>query len=238
MEHAALHALDDQGTDDQGTDNQGSDDQGTDNQGTDDQGTDNQGTDDQGTDNQGTDDQGTDNQGTDDQGTDGNDDEQGTNGDDDLNGGQGNDSLVAGAGNDTLKGGAGADHLNGGKGADTFVFSHASDSTGRHFDTLVGFDPTTGDHFHLTTAVKGIDKAVSGHLSGNGFNADISHAMNAHHLQADHAALFTATSGKYAGHSFLVVDMNGVAGYQAGHDLLVELDHGHHLSHLSAHNFG
>ena len=37
------------------------------------------------------------------------------------------------------------------------------------------------------------------------------------------AALFTATSGTLSGHVFAVIDANGIAGYQAGADLVIEL---------------
>jgi hypothetical protein len=42
-------------------------------------------------------------------------------------------------------------------------------------------------------------------------------------LGSDQAALFTATSGTLSGHVFAVIDTNGVAGYQAGQDLVIEL---------------
>lgn len=35
--------------------------------------------------------------------------------------------------------------------------------------------------------------------------------------------LFTADSGTLSGHTFMIVDVNGTAGYQAGADLVVDI---------------
>jgi hypothetical protein len=43
-------------------------------------------------------------------------------------------------------------------------------------------------------------------------------------LAARHVVLFTADAGTLAGATFLVVNANGVAGYQSGGDLVVRLD--------------
>ena len=51
------------------------------------------------------------------------------------------------------------------------------------------------------------------------------------------AIVFDPDSGDFAGKTFLVVDANGVAGYQAGQDLVFELDHASHLNHLKASSF-
>jgi hypothetical protein len=42
--------------------------------------------------------------------------------------------------------------------------------------------------------------------------------------------LFTPDGGNLAGHTFLVVDVNGAAGYQAGQDYVFQLDSGTHLA--------
>jgi hypothetical protein len=44
-------------------------------------------------------------------------------------------------------------------------------------------------------------------------------------LGAGHALIFTPASGTLAGDHFLIVDANGVAGYQAGQDFVFLLDH-------------
>jgi hypothetical protein len=45
----------------------------------------------------------------------------------------------------------------------------------------------------------------------------------ANHLAAHHAILFRPNAGSYAGQYFLVVDVNGHAGYDAGADLVFHL---------------
>ena len=42
-------------------------------------------------------------------------------------------------------------------------------------------------------------------------------------LGAGQTALFTANGGTLSGHVFAVIDANGVAGYQAGQDLVIEM---------------
>jgi hypothetical protein len=42
-------------------------------------------------------------------------------------------------------------------------------------------------------------------------------------LGANHAILFTPTSGNLSGHTFLIVDLNATAGYQGGADLVVRI---------------
>jgi hypothetical protein len=61
---------------------------------------------------------------------------------------------------------------------------------------------------------------TSGPLDTGAFDAHMTNAMNGH-LGANHAILFTPNSGNLAGHTFLIVDLNGAAGYQAGADLVV-----------------
>ncbi|MCV3764774.1 M10 family metallopeptidase C-terminal domain-containing protein [Rhizobium sp. TRM95796] len=74
---------------------------------------------------------------------------QGAAGDDSLTGAAGNDTLHGGDGDDRLAGGAGADKLTGGKGADVFVFSTASDSAGKTYDTI--YDFTAADTIDLSS---------------------------------------------------------------------------------------
>jgi Ca2+-binding RTX toxin-like protein len=154
----------------------------------------------------------------------------GGNGNDTLNGGAGNDYLFGGDGNDTLiggtgtnyiKGGAGSDFIKSGAGTDTFAYSEASDSTSVNYDTISGLDFAV-DKFEIPTKVKAIDAAIaSGHLSAASFDSDLTAAVS--HLGAYHALLFTPDAGSLAGQTFLVVDLNGHAGYQAGDDLVIHL---------------
>lgn len=149
-----------------------------------------------------------------------------------------NDTLTASvSGNNMLTGGAGADHLIAGDGHDTFNYTLVGDSTSTTHDTITGFNASL-DKFEFPVAVKGINAEItSGHLSASTFDADLALAANASHLAAHDAVLFTPTSGTLLGDTFLIVDANGHAGYQAGQDYVIELTSGAHLSSLSTSDF-
>ena len=158
-----------------------------------------------------------------------------------ISGGQGQDTLTGGSGDDVLTGGGAKDVLDGGaNGNDVFVYNAVSDSSGIHFDTVLGFD-VTRDAFDVTRAVTGIDAAISaGTLNGGNagqFNSDLAAAVDAAHLAAGHAVLFTPDSGSLAGDVFLVVDQNGIAGYQANQDLVIEISGSANIASLAVHNF-
>ena len=136
-------------------------------------------------------------------------------------GGLGNDVITTGAGNDWIHGGAGADTLTGGLGADTYVYTKVSHSIGSSHDIIVGFDPTA-DKIDLPTTVTGIDAALNaGNASAATLDADLTAALAG--LNANHAITFTVSGGDLAGHIFEVIDTNGIAGYQAGQDMVIEL---------------
>jgi Ca2+-binding RTX toxin-like protein len=159
------------------------------------------------------------------------------NGDDSLRGGALSDKLDAGAGNNILEGGGGADRLSAGKGADIFVYHAVTDSTGAARDAITGFD-ATDDVLDLDFTVTGIDARLNtGTLRSAHFDSDLATAIDAGHLAANHAIAFVASAGNLVGHIFLVVDANGLAGYQAGQDLVVELATAPHLGALSTDNF-
>ncbi|MBA3880278.1 MAG: hypothetical protein C0500_11255 [Sphingobium sp.] len=146
-----------------------------------------------------------------------------TNGDLTVLGGSGADTISTGAGADSLFGGGGADVLNGGAGADTFAYDAVSQSTGAAFDRIVGFVSGT-DRIDFNFAVTGVDATVgSGALSTASFDANLAAVIGAGQLAANHAVLFQASAGDLAGQTFLVVDANGVAGYQAGADYVIQL---------------
>ncbi len=109
--------------------------------------------------------------------------------------------------------------------ADTFVYNAVSDSTSTAHDVIHNMN-FTGDFLQVSAigAVTGIDAAVtSGPLSSSTFDTDLAVAVGAGQLAAHHAVLFTATDGTLAGHTILVVDENGVAGYQSGGDLVIDV---------------
>jgi Ca2+-binding RTX toxin-like protein len=125
-------------------------------------------------------------------------------GDDKINGGKGNDFIVGGGGADTLVGGADAD---------IFAYGAVSESNASAIDRITDFTKGS-DHIQLWFTVTGTDASVStDRLSHLGSAAD------AGHLAVHHALL-----ANVGGTNYLVVDANGVAGYQAGADLLIRLD--------------
>ncbi|HEX2592863.1 MAG TPA: calcium-binding protein [Rhizomicrobium sp.] len=143
----------------------------------------------------------------------------------------GNDTIDGGAGDDTIIGGAGADNLTGGAGADTFVYHDAIESTGPGFDTINGFDAAI-DKLDLPFAVSGVAAKVKGALSDASFDADLAAAVTAAKLGAFQALVFTANGGDENGHTFLVIDADGNAGYQSG-DMVIELVNAANLTALS-----
>jgi Ca2+-binding RTX toxin-like protein len=122
-------------------------------------------------------------------------------------------------------GGLGADKLTGGALSDTFTYTSAAQSTSTHYDTITGFN-FSSDKFDIPGGVgviTGINaKVTSGSLSTASFDTDLASAMSGH-LGSHHAVLFKPNAGTLSGQTFLVVDLNGVAGYQSGHDLVIRL---------------
>lgn len=157
-----------------------------------------------------------------------------------LNGGAGNDALVGGSGSNTFDGGAGADVLTAGSGSNSFEYSAVSDFTSTTHDTIINFNALTGTiAMENGLIVPGaINPAVtSGTLASAHFDTDLAAAVGASQLLAHDAVLFTPSAGNLAGHTFLIVDENGTAGYQAGADLVIELTNATNLSHFSASDF-
>jgi hypothetical protein len=147
-------------------------------------------------------------------------------------GGAGDDRFFGSAGDDNVRGLGGADTLTGGGGSDTFVYLAAGDSTGTSYDTLADFNPAQ-DKIDLPGTVTGFDTAIqNGSLSAGSFNADLGAALAG--LGAGHAVVYAPNAGDLAGKIFLVVDGNGVAGYQAGEDYVFALP-ATTLADLSAH---
>lgn len=161
----------------------------------------------------------------------------GRDGDDRLLGGNGMDVLDGGNGLDVLIGGRNADRLVGGAGRDTFASDDVLDSTSRGYDTVVGFN-AAAEYFDLAVTVTGIDAPVAtGRLRESRFNEDIAAAADAARLAVQHAVLFTADRGAHAGETFLIVDANGVAGYQARADYVFRLEGASNIGSLSTDRF-
>jgi Ca2+-binding RTX toxin-like protein len=132
----------------------------------------------------------------------------------DLSGGQG-DSVTGGGGADLIIANTNAD--------ETFTYNAASDSTGIHYDTIrnVNF---ANDTFVAPWGTMGVPDLIKGGLVAGGahFDADLGSVIN-DSLTAHGAVLFTADAGSLNGHSYLVIDVNGAAGYQAGQDLVIDV---------------
>jgi Ca2+-binding RTX toxin-like protein len=149
-------------------------------------------------------------------------------------GGAGNDELIGGTGPDYLIGGMGQDVLSGGSPAGTtFIYHSAAESTSTTCDAIEDFDADF-DRFQVPHAVTGMDPALStGTFNYANFDTDLKAALHGH-LDPYHAVLFTADIGDLAGEPFLIIDQNGVAGYQPGHDIVIAIDPNPHFSlHLS-----
>ncbi|HEX3809750.1 MAG TPA: calcium-binding protein [Rhizomicrobium sp.] len=158
-----------------------------------------------------------------------------TNGKIQVFGSLGADTITGGAGNDFITGYGGADHLTGGAGADRFVYTAASESTGTAYDSITDFDAAV-DSFGLA-GVTAVHAAItSGTLSAATFDADLAAALKGN-IGKHHAVVFTPTAGTLSGHTFLIVDVNGVAGYQSGQDIVIKIDGAANLDQLSAASF-
>jgi len=149
-----------------------------------------------------------------------------------LTGNSGNNTLTGNAGNDTLNGNAGRDTLTGGVGSDIFVFQfRQSPVSGADIitDFAIGTDridllsssggvlaaPTrfaraaNSTATTLTNVVNNVFTDANGGLTGN------------QALGVNSSALVNITSSGIAG-TYLVIN-DGVAGFQSGNDLLVNI---------------
>lgn len=159
-------------------------------------------------------------------------------GDDTLIGGSSADHLVGGAGSDRLVGRLGGDTMEGGAGGDLYFLYQPDNSTGPNYDTFIGFNADE-DFIVTRNPVDAIDITVNaGTLSTATFNADLKVAIGAGQLGVHHAVLFNSAAGDYVGRTFLIIDDNGVAGYQANADYVIDITGATHLNHLDPFDFG
>ena len=145
-----------------------------------------------------------------------------------IDGNAGANILNGAGGADTLYGGAGRDTLNVGSdiNTDVVLFNAVAESTGAARDTVVGMGLSAEDKFEfhvLPTSVQA--NVTAGTLSEASFDLDLTAAIGATQLLAGGAVIFDANAGDLdiAGQTFLIVDANGIAGYQAGADYVVQL---------------
>jgi Ca2+-binding RTX toxin-like protein len=134
---------------------------------------------------------------------------------------------------DVISGGLGVDELAGGLGADTFLFNSVLESTGAGADTITDFDAAT-DVIDVAQSVTNIDTPITGLLSSlDGLTG----LLGLGNLAAGDAVMVQPLLGLLAGSNILVVDQNGIGGYQAGQDLVVLLEDGANLGSLGLDNF-
>jgi Ca2+-binding RTX toxin-like protein len=161
---------------------------------------------------------------------------EGNTGDNILRGLTGDDTILGGKGNDTINGGTGVDQLIGSEGkdvinpgndaeADILRYVNANESTGRLRDIVADFNLNNEDLFDFGAMPTSVSPNVTGGtLNEATFNADLTAAVNGS-FPAHGAVLFDPSAGTadYANTAYLVVDANGVAGYQAGEDFVIQL---------------
>src|SRR5262249_55408667 len=120
--------------------------------------------------------------------------------------------------------GNGADDLTGGTGADIFAYEGITLSDATR-DTIHGFD-FASDKIGFAT-VTAVGEVGAGSVSAATFSADVAAfagSGGSNPLAAHGAMLWDPTGGDLAGQDFLLVDKDGVAGYTAGTDLIIQLD--------------
>jgi hypothetical protein len=157
---------------------------------------------------------------------------EGTSGNDNLTATADADIINGLAGNDTLNGGAGKDILTGGVGADTFIFEFGQSSVSdrdRVTDFAIGTDKI--DLLTQGGAVMGVPSNFSRAANSTATTlqdvitqvfTDANGKLPGNQaLGINSAALVVATNPSIAG-TYLVIN-NGVAGFQASNDLVVNL---------------
>jgi Ca2+-binding RTX toxin-like protein len=149
-------------------------------------------------------------------------------GGDDLTGGQLSDVInLTTGGNDTAKGGMGADIIIGNStDNETFVYTSAHESTGAGYDTILNVNFEL-DTFHVPwgNMANNFGFFAGGSLSTATFNSDLAIEVGKQGFgNTPHdAILYEPTSGDLVGHAFLVIDVNGHPGYQAGGDIVIDV---------------
>jgi Ca2+-binding RTX toxin-like protein len=157
-------------------------------------------------------------------------------GNDVLTGGAGESLLRGGDGDDTLIGGSGIDTFQGDAGIDLIVVGAVANSTSLGYDNL-RFD-AAAETVDLDTAVAAFDARVNaGRLTKEAFDSEMQDAIGAAQLGAGHAVIFDPNQGNLSGVSFLIVDGNGTAGYQAGEDYVFRINEVTNQASLDASDF-
>jgi len=127
--------------------------------------------------------------------------------------------------------GKGGDVLTGGALSDTFTYASAADSTSTTYDTIHNIDFSL-DRLDVGGSITVIDATAHHTLSTATFDANLAGAANGH-LDAHGAMLVVGSKGTLENQTLLIIDQNGVAGYQAGEDLVIHLTGATHTLALS-----
>jgi hypothetical protein len=100
-------------------------------------------------------------------------------------------------------------------------------------DTIVGFNALT-DVLQLPNGVTGLDSSPLGIIAStvDGLLNLVGNTLGSHDAMVVQPIL-----GLLSGNAFMLVDQNGVAGFQAGQDMIVELQNATHLGSLDLGNF-
>lgn len=139
-----------------------------------------------------------------------------------ITGSAGADTITGGAKADTITGGAGADTLTGGGGADTFNYVAASDSnTSTGYDTIA--DLTTADSIHIAELTPSFFGTETVNAYQGSLDADLASVLSGMTSGAYAVVTLSGASDPLSGHTFLVVDGNGTAGYTAGADYVIDI---------------
>ncbi|HXL98869.1 MAG TPA: bluetail domain-containing putative surface protein, partial [Rhizomicrobium sp.] len=133
--------------------------------------------------------------------------------------------------------GEGSDDFTGGSQSDTFRYDDGIALSAATHDIINAFD-FANDIVEFAADVTGIAAALDvGSVNKATIDSDLTNILTAARLPAHDALLYTAKTGNLAGHVFLIVDGNGVAGYQTGSDLVIELSGALHTGSISTANF-
>lgn len=104
-----------------------------------------------------------------------------------------------------------------------FYFTDVAQSTSTGFDTIGNFDFQTATLFLPVAANWQSPDANLGPVDAGTFDQDLAGIADTTHLVANHSCLVFANGGSFDGETFLVIDQNGTAGYQANADIVIDV---------------
>lgn len=131
------------------------------------------------------------------------------------------------AGNDWLFGGAGKDIMDGGAGNDVFAYSASTQSDRATTDVIKNIDfgglgiATAVDRFHFD-GLNLVKATLLNNVSTNAMNTLAALQNTLSFMTSSEAVLMNVTSGVGVG-TYLFINANGTAGYQASGDYAIQL---------------